>query len=480
MALLSRPLPMVVALLTCLILSGAVHVAFGADDDDEEEKKSEKIEAKPPYDNFAYPAAIDDLGREASEQALAVAREFLGNGDGDVRKIIKTVKAAQKKAKGYLGLDYVLGELYLWDEHHKNATKYFKKCLTANPNFYEAETQLGRLAVKDLELEDAMELYDSALSKFEWYEDAIFSKYDLYLMQGHLKLAVKELERLKKVSDIEWLDQATEMVERAIVGPSWPKEYRAETDNYIVRTGIDQSMADLVVANAEKVRTLYGKYFMDVPRIGRKYEIIVYRSRGEYNANGGPRSAGGHYSPYLRSMHIFPYDKLSDMMLVLYHEGFHQYLHEYLDNIPQWFNEGLGDFFGGAMINAKGTKAKMGPSPWRTSNVRMAYDRDMLPPVSRLMNMTRAEMYDPQMGALYYAQAWAIVYYCLESGKGKYKGVLKKYFTALRKGMSQREAYRRTFAKIDLGKFEDGLRGFVKTLPSSDAVTRERESIIGK
>ena len=43
--------------------------------------------------------------------------------------------------------------------------------------------------------------------------------------------------------------------------------------------------------------------------------------------------------------HVIPrYADDADTKIVLYHEGFHQFLHDYLEDAPQWFDEGLGDY----------------------------------------------------------------------------------------------------------------------------------------
>ena len=84
------------------------------------------------------------------------------------------------------------------------------------------------------------------------------------------------------------------------------------------------------------------------------------------------------------------------------------------------------------MINESGTRAKMGPNPWRIDSVRDAWRANALPSVAELMNMSREQMYDARMGAYYYALAWAVTYYCMEGGQSKYKSTLVKYFSAVR------------------------------------------------
>lgn len=426
-------------------------------------------------DNFAIPATVSDRDRDFYKEQLDELIGLIDHGRGNESKIKRDFKKAARRLKEVPAASYYLGRLEFWDERYDRAEGYFEEAVELNPKFHEALTYLGVLQMKENELDDAEKSLDRALEIAPTSEDALLAKYELYLTIGKLREARDLLAKLKD-SDIPWIQLADDYLAETLKPPAWSKEFRAETDNYIVRTGVDQEFAEMIAACAEQVRTLYGKYFMEVPRIGRKYEIFVYRDRGEYHRHGGPRGAGGHYSPYTRNLYLFKYESHSDTMLVLYHEGFHQYLHEYLDSIPQWFNEGLGDFFGGAMINRAGTRAKMGPNPWRVDYVREAMRVGVCPSAQELMLMSREQMYGDRVG-VHYAQAWAIVYYCMEGGQSAHKRAIQNYFKALRKGHSQSEAFEASFGRIDMQQFELNWRKFIDKLPSSDEVKRIRDAL---
>lgn len=426
-------------------------------------------------DNFAIPATVEDRDRDFYKEQLDELIGLIEYGRGNESKIKRDFKKAARRLKDVPAASYYLGRLEFWDERYDRAAKYFEEAIELNPKFHEAHVFMARIHMKENELEDAEKTLDRALEIAPTSENALLCKYELYLTLGKLREARAVLAKLKD-SDIEWIELADNYLAETLKPPAWPKEFRAETENYIVRTGVDQEFADMIAACAEQVRTLYGKYFFEIPRVGRKYEIFVYRDRREYHRHGGPRTAGGHYQPYTRNLYLFKYESHSDTMLVLYHEGFHQYLHEYFESIPQWFNEGLGDFFGGAMINRAGTRAKMGPNPWRIDTVRRAIQQNLLPSAQELMHMTREQMYS-ELGAFYYAQAWAIVYYCMEGGQSSYKRAIQNYFKALRKGCSQAEAYRESFGKLDMEQFERNWRAFADKLPTDAEVKKLRDAL---
>ena len=83
-------------------------------------------------------------------------------------------------------------------------------------------------------------------------------------------------------------------------------------------------------------------------------------------------------------------------------------------------------------------------------------------PFDKIMNETPREFYSGQVG-LKYAQAWSMIHFFYEYGKGKYKALIEEYFEALRAGRTPREAFDSVFkAKADTLQKE--WRDFTKTL----------------
>ena len=364
---------------------------------------------------------------------------------------------------------------------YKNARKYLLEAINEGEKFFEAMNALGEVAAMELEHEEALRHFDKSLEFAPNYPDALWNRAQALLALGKNKEAVEVFDQLMSAdpdSSETWAAYKG-IVEETLRKPDWPQTYIAETKYYRVITGVSQDYADNLGKCLEQIRDLYDHYFpIDIKRVSRKYEVIVYRSKGEYHRYGGPQGAGGHYSPVVRRLFLFKYDKLADTLLVLNHEGFHQYLHEYGNNMPQWFNEGLGDFFGGALIAPPGSKAKMDGNHWRVDLIKRAIQVQACPTAEELMNMSREEMYGRNAG-IHYAQAWAIVYYCIVGGKGKYQNALKNYFNALRKGINQRDAYRKSFGRLDMTRFERDWRNYIDGLDSSKEIELRRQKVAG-
>ena len=113
--------------------------------------------------------------------------------------------------------------------------------------------------------------------------------------------------------------------------------------------------------------------------------------------------AGGLF----KQLFLFRYAKASDTRLVLYHEGFHQFLDGILTvKPPQWFNEGVADFFGPSKHHdKKGEEGmKIQTNPWRLPLVKRLIKSGRTVPFQKLMTMSQQEMYGRDAGN-HYAQA---------------------------------------------------------------------------
>ena len=133
---------------------------------------------------------------------------------------------------------------------------------------------------------------------------------------------------------------------------------------------------------------------------------------------------------------------------------------------PQWFNEGLADYFGASeYVNEDGDEGmRVLPNPWRLRTIKQMIRGNDFLPFETLMNMSQAQMYQPDRAGKNYAQAWSIVYFLAESeGRAHFK-YLKSYFKALRKGKTQREAFDASFGKADLEAMTEAWKEFMSNV----------------
>ncbi len=300
--------------------------------------------------------------------------------------------------------------------------------------------------------------YGKAIAINPDYTDAYMRRATVRFQQQRYPDARADIETALRLSPHDLsLKMLKRKLDMAIDGPNWATKYVNETKSYIIMTNVSQAFADEVAKQAELIRRLYLQIFPDPPKSKRKYPIIVFKDKREYHQNGGPKGAGGHYDPMFKQLFLFRYPKKSDTLLVLYHEGYHQYLDGILKTkAPQWFNEGVADFFGPSKhVTTNGKEGmKIMPNPWRLRLIKSLIRQGKWTKFEKLMNMTQQQMYGKDVGN-HYAQAWSMIHFFLQGDDGKHFKYMKKYFKALRRGRTRTQAYEKAFKKADMEALEE-------------------------
>ncbi len=438
--------------------------------------------------NFAVPA---DLSAEAGAQwtrALAAYKAARDAKSGQTDKIaaaIKDLKKAKELAPRFAVPGYYLGILYQWTKEFEKARAVLKQSCELNPKFHQALVELGDVHLHMKQADKAIAEYDRALGIAPAYGHAFAMRGFAKMKTGDFAGAAADFGLAKKHDpESKWGEAGEAMAKRELGGPGWPTTYVCETANYKVMTPVSQEFADDLGKHAELIYKTYTRIFPKVGKEKRKFPIIVHASKDDYHAAGGPPSAGGHYEPLLRKLTLFKYDNDRDTKIVLYHEGFHQFLHDYLDDAPQWFDEGLGDFFGPSRyvepVKSKGGLKKsaegmqLRPNPWRLRHIQMAIQAGKIRQWRKLMLMSQAELYEDEWAGIHYAQAWSIIYFLVRGGAppgaeaGPYFKILQEYFQALRRGEGQESAFEESFGKRDVTALEKEWREFTLGLKADE------------
>lgn len=432
--------------------------------------------------NFAIPEATPKAATLSYKQGLELFESADRGGEGATARAIAAAerfRAAARLAPKFALPRYYLGIIYQWTKEFERAKTTLRQAVGLSRSFHEAHVELGDTYMWLKQPKKALVWYDRALKAQPDYGLAYLRRGQLHMRQGKFLDAKADFDKAaaltKDPRELAGVSQYLAMCQTEIAGPQWPTVYASETKNYRVLTPVNQALADNVSHHAELIFKTYRKIFPAVKRARRKFTILVYGSAEEYHANGGPKSAGGHYSPLVRKLVLFRYPKEEDMLIVLYHEAFHQFLHDYLEDAPQWMDEGLGDFFGPSRYltetNARGKVVAEGmqvkPNPWRLRTIQRAIRRGRIRRWKELMLMSQAELYEDSWAGIHYAQSWSIIYFLVRAGAkgdqlaGPYFKLLKAYFNALRKGEGQESAFESAFGKADLEKLEGEWKRFV-------------------
>lgn len=427
-------------------------------------------------------------------QAFREAKDAKKDARAKVEGALKKMVQLRKEAGDLPPLLYYMGIGYQWIREYARAREVLEKAIAKNPKFHQALVELGDVRCWEHRYADSLVEYDRAIAIAPRYGHAYLMRSMAKLRMGDAKGALADAERAEKLAkekagakyeeDADPLLKAVlEKAKHEVEGPSWgATTYERESANYIVRTPVSQAFADDISEHAELIYKTYTSIFPKIEKEKRKFVILAFADAAQYHANGGPPQAAGHYDPIIRKLHIYKHENDADTKIVLYHEGFHQFIHDYLDDAPQWFDEGLGDFFGptekiekkdrsGKVIS---TSMRLRANPWRLELIQLAIRRGRVRPWRELMLMSHAELYDPEWIGIHYAQAWSIIYFLIRGGAapdqpaGPHFKLLNAYFTALRKGDGEAEAYRRAFGGQNVAALEEEWKAFILRLKPGD------------
>ncbi|MHC5018620.1 MAG: DUF1570 domain-containing protein [Planctomycetota bacterium] len=338
------------------------------------------------------------------------------------------------------------GDIHRWHSDYKRARKSYDAAVGADPKFALAFANRAVLSLMDRDFEKAKQDLDAA------------------------KAIDPDLMSLKRLYD----QLEGELNNNGFTGDNVDVY---ESKNYKI-VSYSRPLAKLVAAHAEAILDYYEERFPKVNMGGLKFPVYLYKTHADYIKAGAPRNSGGYYSPLVRKL-VLPVQRndkwkpgmkpddgvLKNTLLVLYHEGFHQFMHQTLERAPQWFNEGHGDFYGGARWDPKMKRPggigyfRIGSNEWRRKLVQQMVKAGRYTETERFMKMTQQEMY--ANGGPNYAQAWSIVHF-LHKRPTWGKQLLVPYYKQLRKGLGLREAYKKTFGRVNVDQFEEQWSEHVK------------------
>ncbi len=247
-------------------------------------------------------------------------------------------------------------------------------------------------------------------------------------------------------------------VRNVLRGPLWKQTYRAETDHFVVRTDVNPARAQFYAQHLEAIAGFYAQTF-EFPLPARKADALIfetqegYQTYAELTLEDRVESTLGYYHPIYDQLLLFE-DKTEgagqETLRVVYHEGFHQFIHNLVPHMPYWLNEGLAEYFGASEVK-DGRVARTGlVQEGRLLGLQSYLGQGGRPiPFDRIMLETPGEFYSGNV-PLKYAQAWSMVHFFMEDGAKVYRHVLKSYLEALRGGASAGDAFAATFGRLDL------------------------------
>ena len=236
--------------------------------------------------------------------------------------------------------------------------------------------------------------------------------------------------------------------------------YIQETPHYRIVTDISKEKA---LEIAKHMESIFRSYSIRLSAFGgnvtSRYEVRVYRDQESYIEEVGERfrDTGGVYVSGRRALLTFKGRKpWGRVFSILYHEGFHQFFHNYIGRGPPWVNEGLATLFEGSAWNGKGFDVG-DVQPGRLWQLQDAFRsgsymrlRDLATTDMRswISNLSAGE---DNPARLQYSFSWSLVHFLAYGNRGRYKKHLDQYLWALKN--------RTDYVQAFLGAFGGNLDG---------------------
>ena len=207
----------------------------------------------------------------------------------------------------------------------------------------------------------------------------------------------------------------------------------------------------------------------------KKMLVRFMDSENTYEQVGGDPRMAGFYNPgsgYL----VIKQMPFYELVPVVYHEAFHQYLHAFVGDvrIPIWFNEGMAVYFEGMQRDEKSKTKALNPKLIKRGKIRMVKDaintRTQIP-LETLLKVTHEEFHDKENESLYYSQSFAVMFYFMQLSRGK---AALNYMKELKKSGDSEAANAKLFGKKmkNLKKIEAGWKSYIRKLDTRQVASR--------
>jgi len=151
----------------------------------------------------------------------------------------------------------------------------------------------------------------------------------------------------------------------------------------------------------------------------------------------------------------------------LRHEGLHQVAYQRIhNNLPQWVNEGLAEYFQYSMVTSRGLEAGLS-APGALLRVQEAIESRSYIPIHDLLYVTNRDWNERvtsgEGASLQYDQAWSVVHFLVHADGGKYERLLLQFLQECGTGKNAKQATEAVFS-TDLQTMERAWVSYVKSL----------------
>lgn len=264
------------------------------------------------------------------------------------------------------------------------------------------------------------------------------------------------------------LEALASALAKAVNGPVWARTNEHRSSNYHVLSDLDEKTCLEASKLLEEAFTAYRVNFGWVSRdTTRLFRVYLFSGAAGFRGyieelegllGGVSDRTAGIYSPLLKQLLIWNLPRRAQMMEVIRHEGFHQYLDRLLPEAPVWLDEGLAEYHENAA--RKAGRLKFGQL--HTGHLRLLRRRGLLP-LAAFLSTGRRQFY--KVGLHSYAQAWALIH-MFHHGDVRHRKLFRKLVKDLQEDRSTDEVIKGALTDDVLKDLDVALSAYVADLGS--------------
>lgn len=267
--------------------------------------------------------------------------------------------------------------------------------------------------------------------------------------------------------------------------PGW-RIVETPKKQFVIKTNeVDNKKISEVIKRLEASRVVFEEDFPPATPITHVSVVRVCATEEEFHKYGGTSGGvAGWFNPRTTELVLFFNNDMGpDAVLeVMTHEGFHQYCHFLFGQMEahRWFDEGLGDYYGGWDMRA----GKLVPDPHMSGGLKRVDEiKEMIRDGTVKPLSTHLRFNHPQWqgqgpsNVSCYAQSWSVIFFLRQGMRGKvsskywkkeYATILPNYITHLRSGWQEEQA-------AMLKEFQDGLDAAGEQLSPEERARMEED-----
>lgn len=240
---------------------------------------------------------------------------------------------------------------------------------------------------------------------------------------------------------------------------------RVQAKNFLLVGNVSEKDLRLVGLRLEQFREVFSRLFTTlnvnspVPTT-----VVVFSSDKSYRPFKPNQSTAGYFQPgpdvnYITLTLNGELRSDQDPFTIIFHEYTHLLVQNTSGNVPNWFNEGLAEFY--STFSLSGDQKVVIGRPI-ASHVSLLRANGMLP-LRTLFQVDHKSPYynERDKQGIFYAQSWALVHYLILGKDGQRMPQLRKFVELLGASMPLEQAFPQAFA-MSFENMEKELREYIQ------------------